>query len=93
MGIMHRDVKSGNIMVDPEKKTLKLIDWGLAEYYYPHKMYNPKVSTIKYKGPELLIGLRYYSYSLDMWATGLTFAQMIFKRKFFHGAHTDEDQL
>jgi len=29
-GIMHRDVKPQNIIVNPHKKILKLIDWGLA---------------------------------------------------------------
>lgn len=29
-GIMHRDVKPQNIIVNPKKKILKLIDWGLA---------------------------------------------------------------
>ena len=32
---MHRDVKPQNIIVDPKKKILKLIDWGLAEFYHP----------------------------------------------------------
>jgi len=34
-GIMHRDVKPQNIIVDPKKKIVKLIDWGLAEFYHP----------------------------------------------------------
>ena len=29
-GIMHRDVKPQNIIVNPKKQILKLIDWGLA---------------------------------------------------------------
>lgn len=32
MGIMHRDVKPHNVMIDHDKKLLRLIDWGLAEY-------------------------------------------------------------
>lgn len=35
-GIMHRDVKPQNIMYDFNKKTVKLIDWGLAEFYVPN---------------------------------------------------------
>ena len=30
-GIMHRDVKPHNIMIDHSQKKLRLIDWGLAE--------------------------------------------------------------
>ncbi|CAD6184143.1 unnamed protein product [Caenorhabditis auriculariae] len=34
-GIMHRDVKPHNVMIDNEKRELRLIDWGLAEFYHP----------------------------------------------------------
>ena len=36
-GIMHRDVKPHNVMIDHEKRELRLIDWGLAEFYHPSK--------------------------------------------------------
>jgi hypothetical protein len=34
-GIMHRDVKPHNVVIDHQTKTLKLIDWGLAEFFHP----------------------------------------------------------
>jgi casein kinase II subunit alpha len=34
-GIMHRDVKPHNVMIDHDKRQLRLIDWGLAEFYHP----------------------------------------------------------
>lgn len=39
-GIMHRDVKPHNVMIDHEKRQLRLIDWGLAEFYHPGREYN-----------------------------------------------------
>jgi serine/threonine protein kinase len=30
-----RDVKPHNVMIDHEKRELRLIDWGLAEFYHP----------------------------------------------------------
>ena len=33
-GIMHRDVKPLNIIVNPREKQLRLIDWGLADFYH-----------------------------------------------------------
>ena len=33
-GIMHRDLKPGNIMLDVAKKRVKILDWGLADFYH-----------------------------------------------------------
>ena len=42
---MHRDVKPHNIMIDHAAKKLRLIDWGLAEFYFPGKDYNVRVAS------------------------------------------------
>lgn len=44
-GVIHRDLKANNIMFDLEKKQLKLIDWGLADFYFPGKEYPMSVGT------------------------------------------------
>ena len=35
MGVMHRDIKPRNIAIDHPNRKLRLIDWGLAEFYHP----------------------------------------------------------
>lgn len=120
MGIMHRDVKPHNVMIDhssrkvcfvlfccfvelisiffknlfPNKnKKLRLIDWGLAEFYHPGQEYNVRVASRYFKGPELLVDYQMYDYSLDMWSLGCMLASMIFRKEpFFHG-HDNYDQL
>lgn len=67
---MHRDVKPHNVMIDHEKRQLRLIDWGLAEFYHPEREFNVRVASRYFKGPELLIDLQDYDYSLDMWSLG-----------------------
>jgi serine/threonine protein kinase len=57
-GIMHRDVKPHNVMIDHSKRSLRLIDWGLAEFYHPGREYNVRVASRYYKGPELLVDLQ-----------------------------------
>ena len=34
---------------------LRLIDWGLAEFYHPGQEYNVRVASRYFKGPELLL--------------------------------------
>ncbi|XP_054840640.1 casein kinase II subunit alpha-like isoform X2 [Eublepharis macularius] len=103
MGVMHRDVKPHNVMIDHEHRKLRLIDWGLAEFYHPGQEYNVRVASRYFKGPELLVDyqlrvclsplLQMYDYSLDMWSLGCMLASMIFRKEpFFHG-HDNYDQL
>lgn len=92
-GIMHRDIKPHNVAIDHAQRKLRLIDWGLAEFYHPGREYNVRVASRYFKGPELLVDLQDYDYSLDMWSLGCMVAGMIFRKEpFFHG-HDNYDQL
>jgi casein kinase II subunit alpha len=57
---MHRDVKPHNVMIDHSKRQLRLIDWGLAEFYHPGTEYNVRVASRYFKGPELLVDFQEY---------------------------------
>lgn len=93
MGIMHRDVKPQNIMIDPQTKKLRLIDWGLAEFYHAGMDYNVRVASRYHKGPELLINLQQYDYSLDLWSVGCMLAAIVFKKEPFFRGESNNDQL
>ncbi|KAE8673982.1 Casein kinase II subunit alpha-2 [Hibiscus syriacus] len=74
-------VKLLDIVRDPHSKTPSLIfeyvnNWGLAEFYHPEKEYNVRVASRYFKGPELLVDLQDYDYSLDLWSLGCMFAGM-----------------
>lgn len=91
-GIIYRDVKPHNVMIDHENRKLRLIDWGLAEFYHQDTEYSVRVALI-FKAPELLVDFQEYDYSLDMWSLGAMFASMIFRKEpFFHGS-SNSDQL
>ena len=74
---MHRDIKPFNILINPETKQLKLIDFGLSEYYYPTKENNTKVASTYYKAPELYFSNTQYDYRVDCWAAGMVLAGMV----------------
>eukprot|EP00698_Gefionella_okellyi_P017960 TRINITY_DN5336_c0_g1_i2.p1 TRINITY_DN5336_c0_g1~~TRINITY_DN5336_c0_g1_i2.p1 ORF type:complete len:266 (+),score=45.28 TRINITY_DN5336_c0_g1_i2:262-1059(+) len=92
-GVIHRDVKPGNIVIDHPKRKLRLIDWGLCDFYFQGKPYNCRVASLYYKGPELLVGYQTYDYSLDVWSTGCVLACMIFNAEPFFWGDDNIDQL
>ena len=80
-------------MIDHKKRQLRLIDWGLAEFYHPGREYNVRVASRYFKGPELLVDFQEYDYSLDMWSLGCMLSGIVFKKEpFFHG-QDNFDQL
>ena len=72
---------------------MRLIDWGLAEFYHPGQNYNVRVASRYFKGPELLINYNYYDYSLDIWSLGCMFAGIIFHKEPFFQGRDNYDQL
>jgi casein kinase II subunit alpha len=54
----------------------------LGEFYKPNFDYSYTVATRYFKGPELLLGMKQYDYSHDVWSIGCTFGALIFRRSY-----------
>ena len=70
-GVVHRDIKPLNVLMNSKTNELRVIDWGLGDFYEPGVKYSTAVSTLYFMAPELLMEYRYHDYALDIWSTGL----------------------
>ncbi|KAI9813239.1 MAG: hypothetical protein M1827_004181 [Pycnora praestabilis] len=58
------------------KGVLKIADFGMAREYSPRPL-TPGIVTIWYRSPELLLGAKHYSLSVDLWSAGLILAELL----------------
>eukprot|EP00743_Colponemidia_sp_Colp-15_P010438 GILK01011494.1.p1 GENE.GILK01011494.1~~GILK01011494.1.p1 ORF type:complete len:420 (+),score=64.41 GILK01011494.1:33-1262(+) len=90
--ILHRDLKLSNLLLNNDGE-LKLADFGLARLYgNPLRPYTPKVVTLWYRAPELLLGALEYTPAIDMWAVGCIFGELLFHAPLMPG-RTELNQL
>lgn len=76
-GILHRDIKASNLLVD-NNGILKIGDFGLSNFFKPGQMQplTSRVVTLWYRAPELLLGATEYGVAIDMWSAGCILAEL-----------------
>nr|AAW27908.1 SJCHGC03672 protein [Schistosoma japonicum] len=92
-GIMHRDLKPANLLIS-SKGVLKIADFGLARVFENNneRLYSHQVATRWYRAPELLYGAKKYTNSVDLWAIGCIFGELLNSSPLFPGEN-DIEQL
>src|SRR5579885_681928 len=76
-GVVHRDIKPANIMFDPEAKSIKLTDFGIARITDSSKTKTGMVlGTPSYMSPEQLAGKKIDGRS-DLFSLGVMLYQMV----------------
>ncbi|KAI8074119.1 protein serine/threonine kinase [Gongronella butleri] len=90
--VLHRDLKPQNLLIS-KKGELKLGDFGLARAFgIPVRNYSRDVVTLWYRAPDVLMGSKQYSTSIDLWSAGCIFAEMASGSPLFPGISV-ADQL
>ena len=91
-GVCHRDIKPQNLLVDTQRHTLKLCDFGSAKRLVRGE---PNVSYIcsrYYRAPELIFGATDYTPAIDVWSAGCVIAEVLLGKPLFPG-ESAVDQL
>lgn len=95
-GIMHRNLKSDNIIVSSTGE-LKITDFALSKQCSaPHGTYTPEdpkerdrsgreARRLYYRAPEFLFRKEGYSFEVDIWAVGCIMAEIILNEPLFTG--------
>jgi len=77
LGISHRDIKLENILLDDKHENLKLIDFGLSNYFSESKLLKSSCGSPCYASPEMLSGIPYLGITTDLWSSGIVLYSML----------------
>ncbi|CAN6333759.1 unnamed protein product [Urochloa humidicola] len=94
-GVLHRDLKPDNILLDPRGGAVKICDFGLSRSFTSSAAgtsLTQGVATLWYRAPEVILGSGDYDAGVDTWALGCIMAELLAGAPLFPG-RSEMDQL
>jgi len=76
LNIVHRDLKPENLLLT-KRRVLKIIDFGLSNYFYGDKLLVTPCGSPSYTCPELIKGCKYNGFAVDIWTSGIILYVML----------------
>ncbi|KAH9631727.1 hypothetical protein HF086_014728 [Spodoptera exigua] len=91
-GVVHRDLKMENIMLDSTKQFIKIVDFGLSNMWSGGAALRTPCGSLEYAAPELFVDGRRYGPEVDLWSIGVIVYGMVTGGLPFTGADTGADK-
>ena len=89
-GVMHRDLKLENVMIDIQnihqhrESICKITDFGFARTITKGRLESEEIGTPTYMAPEMIRG-EYHDNRVDVWALGILTSELLFGHEPFYG--------